>query len=124
MPSVDAFLTEEDRAAIRAPIERARTIPKIAYHALALCCEPIGSTKSRLTVSSLFPKSTVARNDFEEITKNDYRPNDIVVREDVEISLRQAAAIAPPFARMVTLQKLEKPLNQITNWILDRVIGK
>jgi phenylpropionate dioxygenase-like ring-hydroxylating dioxygenase large terminal subunit len=91
--------------------------------ALAFCCEPIGPTKSRLTVSSLFPKSTVARNDFEEIAKNYYRRNSIVVREDVEISLRQAAGIASPLARMVTLQKLEKPLNQIANWVLDRVLG-
>ena len=75
-------------------------------------------------MSSLFPKSTVARNDFEEIAKNDDRRNDLVVREDVEISLRQAAGIASPLARMVTLQKLEKPLNQIANWVLDRVLGK
>jgi hypothetical protein len=75
-------------------------------------------------VSSLFPKATVARNDFDEIAKNDYRRNAIVVGEDVEISLRQAAGIASPFARMVTLQNLEKPLNQIANWILDKVIGK
>jgi hypothetical protein len=34
------------------------------------------------------------------------------------------AGIASPLARMVTLQKLEKPLNQIANWVLDRVIGK
>ena len=124
MRSVDAFLTEADRRAIRAPIEEARTFPQLACYALAFCCEPIGPIQSRLTVSSLFPKSTVARNDFEEIAKNYYRRNDIVVREDVEISLRQAAGIASPFARMVTLQKLEKPLNQIANWILDRVIGK
>ncbi|MGH6881082.1 MAG: aromatic ring-hydroxylating oxygenase subunit alpha [Hypericibacter sp.] len=31
MPSVDAFLTEADRRAIRAPIETARTFPQIAY---------------------------------------------------------------------------------------------
>jgi phenylpropionate dioxygenase-like ring-hydroxylating dioxygenase large terminal subunit len=92
--------------------------------AFAFCCQPIGPTKSRLTVSSLFPKTTEARNDFEEIAKNYYRRNAIVVREDVEISLRQAAGIASPLARMVTLQKPEKPLNQIANWILDRVIGK
>jgi hypothetical protein len=66
----------------------------------------------------------MARNDLEEIAKNYYRRNDIVVREDVEISLKQAAGIASPFARMVTLQKLEKPLSQIVKWILDRVIGK
>jgi hypothetical protein len=65
----------------------------------------------------------VQRNDFEEIAKNDDRRNSIVVVEDVEISLRQAAGIASPLARMVTLQKLEKPLNQIANWVLDKVLA-
>jgi hypothetical protein len=32
MPSVDAFLTEADRDAIRASIERARTFPQLAYY--------------------------------------------------------------------------------------------
>lgn len=91
--------------------------------ALAFRCEPIAPTKSRLTVSSLFPKATVARNDFAEIFRNYERRNAIVVGEDVDIALRQAAGIASPYARMATLQKLEKPLNQIANWILDRVVG-
>jgi hypothetical protein len=38
--------------------------------------------KSRPNVSSLFPKSTVQRDDFEEICKNYERRNDIVVGED------------------------------------------
>jgi phenylpropionate dioxygenase-like ring-hydroxylating dioxygenase large terminal subunit len=92
--------------------------------ALVFRSEPLAPAKSRLTVSSLFPKPTVARNDFAEIFKNYERRNAIVVGEDVEIALRQAAGIASPYARMATLQKLEKPLNQIANWILDRVIGE
>jgi hypothetical protein len=32
MLSVDQFLTREDRDAIRAPIERARTFPQLAYY--------------------------------------------------------------------------------------------
>src|SRR5258708_3692159 len=31
MPSIDAFLTEADRQAIRAPIEEACTFPQVAY---------------------------------------------------------------------------------------------
>jgi hypothetical protein len=72
---------------------------------------------------STSPRATRQRNDFEEIAKNDDRRNSIVVVEDVEISLKQAAGIASPFARMVTLQKLEKPLNQIANWVLDKVLA-
>ena len=115
---------QEKRGTFFVTVKPGRMMTRGNDGALAFCCEPTRPATSRLTVSSLFPKATVARNDFEEIAKNYYRRNDIVVKEDVDISLRQAAGIASPFARMVTLQKLEKPLNQIANWILDRVIGK
>ena len=91
--------------------------------ALAFRCEPLAPTRSRLMISSLFPKSTVARNDFEEIARNYYRRNDIVVGEDVAIALRQAAGIQSPYARMAHLCDSETSLNRIANWILDRVIG-
>jgi phenylpropionate dioxygenase-like ring-hydroxylating dioxygenase large terminal subunit len=91
--------------------------------ALVFRCEPLSATKSRLTVSSLFPKATVARNDFQDIVQNYYRRNDIVVGEDVAIALRQQAGIESPYARMALLCRSERTLNQIANWILDRVIG-
>jgi len=91
--------------------------------ALVFRSEPLSATQSRLTVSSLFPKSTVARNDFEEIVQNYYRRNAIVVGEDVAVSLRQHAGIESPYARMALLCRTERSLNQIANWILDRVIG-
>lgn len=91
--------------------------------ALAFRCEPLAPTKSRLTISSLFPKSTVARNDFEELARNYFRRNDIVVGEDVAIALRQAAGIQSPYARMARLCDSETSLNRIANWVLDRVIG-
>ena len=91
--------------------------------ALVFRSEPLSATQSRLTVSSLFPKSTVARNDFEEIVQNYYRRNAIVVGEDVAVALRQHAGIESPYARMALLCRTERSLNQIANWILDRVIG-
>ena len=91
--------------------------------ALVFQSEPISARKSRLTVSSLFPKATVARNDFEEIAKNYYRRNDIVVGEDKEIALRQFAGILSPFARIPQLCSTETNLHEIANWVLDRVIG-
>lgn len=91
--------------------------------ALVFRCEPIAPTKSRLTVSSLFPKTTIARNDFEEIATNYYRRNAIVVGEDVAVALKQQAGIESPYARMAALCRTERSLNQIGNWILDRVIG-
>jgi len=91
--------------------------------ALAFRCEPLAPTRSRLMISSLFPKTTVARNDFEEIARNYYRRNDVVGGEDVAIALRQAAGIQSPYARMARLCNSETSLNRIANWILDRVIG-
>jgi phenylpropionate dioxygenase-like ring-hydroxylating dioxygenase large terminal subunit len=91
--------------------------------ALVFRSEPLTATTSRLTVSSLFPKTTVARNDFEEIAKNYYRRNEIVVGEDVAIARRQFAGITSPYAAMAPLCKSETRLNAIANWILDRVIG-
>lgn len=91
--------------------------------ALVFRSEPLSARKSRLTVSSLFPKSTLERNDFEEIAKNYYRRNEIVVGEDVAISLRQQAGLESPYACIARLGGGERTLNQIANWILDRVIG-
>jgi phenylpropionate dioxygenase-like ring-hydroxylating dioxygenase large terminal subunit len=90
--------------------------------ALVFNSEPITPTTSRLTVSSLFPKSTVARDDFRQIAENYYRRNGIVVQEDVDISNRQAMGLNSPYARMPRLCKGEARLNDIHNWILDRVV--
>jgi phenylpropionate dioxygenase-like ring-hydroxylating dioxygenase large terminal subunit len=92
--------------------------------ALVFRSEPLTPTTSRLTVSSLFPKATVARNDFEQIVENYYRRNGLVVEEDVAISLRQAAGLNSPFARMARLCASETHVNFIGNWVLDRVIGR
>jgi choline monooxygenase len=91
--------------------------------ALSFRSEPLSAGRSRLTVSSLFPKATAARDDFAEIAENYYRRNEIVVGEDVAISLRQAAGINSPYARMARLCRSETSVNEIANWVLDRVIG-
>jgi hypothetical protein len=91
--------------------------------ALAFRGEPLSPTKSRLTLSSLFPKATVARNDFDDIVKNYYRRNELVVGEDVDISLRQQAGLNSMYAHMVPLSRNERTLNTIANWVFDRVIG-
>ena len=91
--------------------------------ALTLRCEPLSATTSRLTISSLFPKSTVERSNFEEIAKNYYRRNDIVVGEDVAISEKQQAGITSPYSRMAQLCSAEAALNEIANWVIDRIIA-
>jgi choline monooxygenase len=91
--------------------------------ALVFQSEPISARKSRLTVSSLFPKSYFEREDFERLTANYYRRNDIVVGEDKAITLRQYAGIQSPYARIARLCTHEAHLSQFANWVVDRVIG-
>ena len=51
------------------------------------------ATKPRLAVGSLFPKSAVARDDFQDIVPHHCRRNGIVGGEDVAVALRQQAGI-------------------------------
>lgn len=92
--------------------------------ALVFQSEPISATKSKLTVSSLFPKSYLERDDFEKLSQNYYRRNDVVVVEDKEIALRQYAGIQSPYARMPRLCVHETSLHSFSNWVIDSVIGK
>ena len=90
--------------------------------ALVFQSEPISATKSRLTVSSLFPKSYFQRDDFEQLTQNYYRRNEMVVVEDKDVALRQFAGIQSPYARIPRLCGAETLINAFANWIVDRVV--
>lgn len=90
--------------------------------ALLFQSEPVSAKKSKLTVSSLFPKSYFARDDFERLTQNYYRRNEMVVAEDKDITLRQYAGIQSPYARIARLCADEANLSQFANWIVDRVV--
>lgn len=91
--------------------------------ALAFQSEPLAAGKSRLTVTSLFPRAYLERPDFETLAENYYRRNAMVVVEDKEISLRQYAGLQSPYARVARLCQEETSLNVLANWILDQVIG-
>jgi phenylpropionate dioxygenase-like ring-hydroxylating dioxygenase large terminal subunit len=91
--------------------------------ALAFQSEPISAKKSKLTVSSLFPKAYFERDDFERLSRNYYRRNDMVVVEDKEIALRQFAGIQSPYARIPRLCAEEQRLSAFANWIVDRVVA-
>jgi choline monooxygenase len=91
--------------------------------ALVFQSEPISATKSRLTVSSLFPRSYFQRDDFERLAKNYYRRNEHVVAEDKAICLRQFAGIQSPYARIAALCAQETHISQFANWVVDRVVA-
>ena len=57
MLSVEAFLTREDRAAIRAPIERARTFPQLAYYDPGFFALEVGPIFSRNWIAVGFGSS-------------------------------------------------------------------
>jgi choline monooxygenase len=91
--------------------------------ALVFQSEPVTAKTSRLTVSSLFPRSHFDRPDFERLSQNYYRRNDMVVAEDKEISLRQYAGIQSPYARIARLCSEEINLSRFANWIVDQVVA-
>lgn len=91
--------------------------------ALVFQSEPISAGKSRLTVSSLFPKSYFERDDFEQRAENYYRRNDVVVLEDKEIAVRQFAGLQSPYARIARLGDNETRVSAFANWIVDQVVG-
>lgn len=90
--------------------------------ALVFQSEPISASKSRLTVTSLFPKDYFSRPDFDRLVQNYYRRNDMVVVEDKEIALRQFAGLKSPFARIARLGSEETALFELSNWVLDKVL--
>ena len=91
--------------------------------ALVFQSEPISARKSRLTVSSLFPKSYFEREDFEQRSQNYYKRNDIVVAEDKDIALRQYAGLQSPYARIARLCAEETMVHDFANWIVNQVVG-
>ena len=91
--------------------------------ALVFQSEPISAAKSRLIVSSLFPKSYFERDDFDLLSENYYRRNSMVVEEDMVVSLRQYAGLQSPLARIARLCGDETRVSAFANWIVDRIIG-
>jgi phenylpropionate dioxygenase-like ring-hydroxylating dioxygenase large terminal subunit len=83
---------------------------------------PSGPEKIHLRAGSCFPKSTVAREDFEEVVQRYYRRWDRSIPEDNVISEVQQHGIASPFARVGRFSNLEPLVHSLGNWVLDRVV--
>ena len=91
--------------------------------ALVFQSEPISAKTSRLTVTSLFPKSYFERDDFDQLAQNYYRRNEVVVGEDKDISLRQFAGMQSPYARIARLCNEETRISHFANWVVDQVVA-
>ncbi len=83
---------------------------------------PQGVNRTKLIVGSCFPKSTVARPDFDEKVKYYYKRWDKSIVEDNELSGLQHEGVSSPFARPGRLSSLEPLVHHIANRVLDRVV--
>lgn len=85
---------------------------------------PLGPAKMKLSVGSCFPKSTVARPDFQEIVQRYYTRWDKSIPEDNAISERQQAGLSTSLATPGRLSLREPVVHSIANWVLDRVLDR
>ena len=120
MPQIDA---DKKRGTFFTTLKPAMMMTLGNDGALVFHSEPISAEKSRLTVHSLFPKSYFERDDFERVSNNYYRRNDMVVLEDKVIAVRQFAGLQSPYARIARLGDNETQISAFANWIVDQVIG-
>ena len=83
---------------------------------------PISPEQSYVRSGFCFPRTTVARDDFEEVSKRYHSRWDLVVDEDNQITARHQKGIRSPFARPGRLSFHEEVVNAMNNWVLDKVL--
>lgn len=85
---------------------------------------PLGPDRTRLIHGALFPKSRLARSDFDDIAKNYYHRWDVTIEEDIVASERQQKGVESPYAPPGRFSYREPLVHEIDNWILDRVVDR
>ncbi len=83
---------------------------------------PRGPQAMHLVSGACFPRATVARDDFAEVSQRYYRRWDKSIPEDNVISEIQQHGISSPFAQMGRLSHMEPLVHTFANWVLDRVV--
>lgn len=84
---------------------------------------PLGPTRTVLIHGACFPKSTVARPDFDEVAQRYFKRWDTTTEEDIAASDRQQVGIQSPFSKRGRFSHHEVLVHAIDNWVLDRVLG-
>lgn len=85
---------------------------------------PLSTNKTIVHVGSCFPKSTIARPDFEHVVARYYFRWDKSIPEDNEISVQQQAGLKTLGKHPMGRLSLHEPaVHQFAHWILDRVLG-
>jgi len=105
----------------------------LVYPATTLCCThdcmwwlsvlPTGPKTSKLSVGSCFPRSTVARTDFEEVVKKYYHRWDVSTPEDNAVTAIQQAGLSSTMRRAGRMSWKEPVVRDLAAWVKDRVIG-
>jgi len=86
-------------------------------------CLPLGPEQTRIIHTSLFPRSRMARDDFEQLASNYYKRQDMVVKEDNDITVIQQQGLRSPLTRPGRFAPKEKIVHALANWVLDRVLA-
>jgi choline monooxygenase len=87
-----------------------------------LHCLPLAADRTLVTHGACFPKSTVARPDFEEVVKRYWKRWEKSLPEDNLISEEQQAGLQSHFSRAGRFSVREPIVHAIDNWVLDRVL--
>ena len=84
---------------------------------------PISPVSTRIVLSSCFPAQRFERADFAEVAANYFKRQDIVIREDNDISELQQRGLVSQFATPGRFSIKEKIVHALDNWVLDRVLA-
>ena len=83
---------------------------------------PLGPTRTRIVLNSCFPAEHFERPDFEQVAARYYKRQDIVVREDNDISQLQQQGLESLHAAPGRFSVKEKIVHALDNWVVDRVV--
>jgi phenylpropionate dioxygenase-like ring-hydroxylating dioxygenase large terminal subunit len=83
---------------------------------------PLGPARSRLDVGFCFPRTTVARSDFEEGLKRYMHRWETGIAEDNRICEAQQAGLASALRRPGPFALREPAVHRLNNWVLDQVL--
>ena len=87
-------------------------------------CLPLSPERTRVIHTSLFPTSRLEWPDFETLAANYYKRQDMVVKEDNDITVIQQRGLRSPLTRPGRFATKEKIVHALDNWVLDRVLDQ
>jgi len=84
---------------------------------------PLSAVRTRIVLTACFPAQRFERDDFAELATHYYKRQDIVVREDNDISELQQRGLQSFHAVPGRFSVKEKIVHALDNWVIDRVLG-